>query len=247
MVLQAITWYLMVFNNIRWYCMVFDGIAGYYMVFIGISPWLTLNYLNFPQVTLFTLIYSIIHYGFPQDFPKISVLVCPSLSWSVLVWYTQLTYIPQIVGSIYSIQIYISTNLYSPTLRPKGAQKLQQYMQPPSVGLIYPIPTYIFNWHLFPKLLAAYIYILKMYIPQPYPRTLIPSYEYPTPTYIFNLHILPKLFAAYIRNKDIFWNIYILQPCTRLLAWYIQYQHIYSTDIYSPNCWQHIPYKNIYF
>ena len=72
MVLQAITWYLMVFNNIRWYCMVFDGIAGYYMVFIGISPWLTLNYLNFPQVTLFTLIYSIIHCGFPQDFPKIS-------------------------------------------------------------------------------------------------------------------------------------------------------------------------------
>ena len=71
--------------------------------------------------------------------------------------YTQLTYIPQIVGSIYSIQIYISTNLYSPTLRPKGAQKLQQYMQPPSVGLIYPIPTYIFNWHLFPKLLAAFI------------------------------------------------------------------------------------------
>ena len=56
--------------------------------------------------------------------------------------YIQLTYIPQIVGSIYSIQIYISTNLYSPTLRPKGAQKLQQYMQPPSVG---PIPTYIFN------------------------------------------------------------------------------------------------------
>ena len=37
MVLQAITWYLMLFNNIRWYCMVFDGIAGYYMIFIGIQ------------------------------------------------------------------------------------------------------------------------------------------------------------------------------------------------------------------
>ena len=55
--------------------------------------------------------------------------------------YFQLTFIPPIVGSIYSIQIYISTNLYSQTLRPKGAQKLQQYIQPPSVGRIYPIPT----------------------------------------------------------------------------------------------------------
>ena len=61
MVFDGIAGYYMVFDGIRWYCMVFDGIARYYMVFIGISPWLTLNYLNFPQVTLFTLIYSIIH------------------------------------------------------------------------------------------------------------------------------------------------------------------------------------------
>ena len=71
MVLQAITWYLMVFNNIRWYCMVFDGIAGYYMVFIGISPWLTLNYLNFPQVTLIYLDLLNLPAWFPQDFSKI--------------------------------------------------------------------------------------------------------------------------------------------------------------------------------
>ena len=32
----------------------------------------------------------------------------------------------------------------------------------------------------------------------------------------------------------------------QVLAWYIQYQHIYSTDIYSPNCWQHISNTNIY-
>ena len=100
---------------------------------------------------------------------------------------------------------------------------------------------------------------LKVYIPQPYPRTLIPSDEYPTPTYIFNLHILPKLFAAYIQHKDIFWNIYIPQPCTRLtfiprtvgmiypiptyilnwhifpklLAAYIQYKYIFQ-QIYIP-------------
>ena len=58
-------------------------------------------------------------------------------------------YIPQIIGSIYSIQIYISTNLYSPTVYPKGAQKLQQYVQPPSFGLIYPIPTYMYSTDIY--------------------------------------------------------------------------------------------------
>ena len=34
---------------------------------------------------------------------------------------------------------------------------------------------------------------------------------------------------------------------TQVLAWYIQYQHIYSTDTYSPNCWQHISNTNKHF
>ena len=33
----------------------------------------------------------------------------------------------------------------------------------------------------------------------------------------------------------------------QLLAWYIQYQHIYSTVTCSPNCWQHISNTTIYF
>ena len=33
----------------------------------------------------------------------------------------------------------------------------------------------------------------------------------------------------------------------QVLAWCIQYQHIRSTDIYSPNCWLHISNTNIYF
>ena len=33
----------------------------------------------------------------------------------------------------------------------------------------------------------------------------------------------------------------------QVLAWYIQYQHIHSTDIYSPNGWKHISNTNIYF
>ena len=37
--------------------------------------------------------------------------------------YIQLTHTPQIVGSIYPIQIYIFKNVHSPTLCPKGTQK----------------------------------------------------------------------------------------------------------------------------
>merc|ERR1711867_421212 len=37
------------------------------------------------------------------------------------------------------------------------------------------------------------------------------------------------------------------------MAWYIQYQHIYPTELYSPNCWQPISnttglfYRNVHF
>ena len=37
--------------------------------------------------------------------------------------YLQATYTPQIVGIIYPIQIYISENVHSPNLYPKGTQK----------------------------------------------------------------------------------------------------------------------------
>ena len=37
------------------------------------------------------------------------------------------------------------------------------YIHPPSVGMIYPISTYIFKWHLFPKLLASYIQYKYIY------------------------------------------------------------------------------------
>ena len=45
------------------------------------------------------------------------------------------------------------------------------YIHPPIVGLVYPISTYIFNCHMLPKLLAAYIQyndiFLLMYTSQP--------------------------------------------------------------------------------
>ena len=70
-----------------------------------------------------------------------------------------------------------------------------------------------------------------------------------------------KNVLQHISNTKIYFEIYIFtnhapegHPETtqltfipQLLAWYIQYQHIFSTDIYSPNCWQHIFNTNIYF
>ena len=38
--------------------------------------------------------------------------------------YFQLTYITKTVGCIYPIQIYVFKNVYSPTMRPKGAENL---------------------------------------------------------------------------------------------------------------------------
>jgi len=104
------------------------------------------------------------------------------------------------------------------------------YIYPTSVGMIYPIPTYIFNWHILPILLAAYIQykytFSKIHIPQSCARRAHrnpPTYIhppsvgmiYPIPTYVFNWHILPKLLAAYIQYKYTFSKMYILQPCAR--------------------------------
>ena len=78
--------------------------------------------------------------------------------------YIQLTHTPQIVGSIYPIQIYIFKNVHSPTLCPKGTQKpsnlhsspkcwhdisntniyIQLTYTPQIVGSIYPIQICIF-------------------------------------------------------------------------------------------------------
>ena len=41
--------------------------------------------------------------------------------------YIQLTYISQIVGSIYLVQIYMLGNAHSPNLRTKGAQTLSNW------------------------------------------------------------------------------------------------------------------------
>ena len=71
--------------------------------------------------------------------------------------YIQLTYTPQMVGSIYPIQIYIFINVHSQPCARRAHRNPPTYSHPPSAGMIYPISTYIFNWYILPKWLAAYI------------------------------------------------------------------------------------------
>ena len=57
--------------------------------------------------------------------------------------YIQLTYTPQMVGSIYPIQIYIFINVHSQPCARRAHRNPPTYSHPPSVGMIYPISTNI--------------------------------------------------------------------------------------------------------
>ena len=116
----------------------------------------------------------------------------------------QLTYSPKIVWSKYQKQIYILKYIYSPTLRPKGKQKLPNFtFIPPTVCMMYP----------------TRIYIKLTYIPQ-----IVGS------IYSIQIYISTKLYSPTLQLQLV-------------LAWYIKYQNIYSTDIFSPSCWLHISNK----
>ena len=70
----------------------------------------------------------------------------------------------------------------------------------------------------------------------------------------FNCHRLPTLLAAYIKYKCSLSNpvpeghteTLLLTFIPQMLAWNIQYQHIFSTVTCSQNCWQHISNTNMY-
>ena len=131
------------------------------------------------------------------------------------------------------------------------------YIHPPTVGMIYLITKISQNCWLHISI------ILKMYIPQPYPRTLQQSFQVMSiqhqhiySTYIYSQNCLQHIFNTKIYLKYIYsptmrpkgtQKLTNLHSSPQLLAWYIQYQHIYSTDIYSPNFWQHMFNTNIYF
>ena len=132
--------------------------------------------------------------------------------------------------------IYILLIEYFPTLRQKGSQKISKLHLSPTVGFIYPISPYIFNWlyileivyfttpctkgaqkhsnlhfsHGWHDISNTNIYFLLKYIPQ--------TVGCVSPIQIC---ILKNLYSPTLSN-----NTFLLQG----LAWYIQYQYIYSTD-----------------
>merc|ERR1712110_1094073 len=53
--------------------------------------------------------------------------------------YLQLIYTPQMVGSIYLIQIYFFINVHSQHCAQRAYRNPTTYSHPPSVGMIYPI------------------------------------------------------------------------------------------------------------
>ena len=119
--------------------------------------------------------------------------------------------VPKLLASYIQYKYtFLKMYIHQPCAR-RAHRNRSTYIHPPSVGMIYPISTYIFKWHILPKFLATYIqskYIfLKMYIPQTCtrrahrnPPTHIhpPSVGmlYPISTYRFNWHIFPKMLAG---------------------------------------------------
>ena len=104
-----------------------------------------------------------------QKWKGLGKVIYTLIHWTAMLLYqlqmykVQVTYSSQIVGIVYPIQIYISKNVHSPTLCPKGTQKpsnlhssskcwhdisniniyLQVTYAPQIVGIIYPIQIYI--------------------------------------------------------------------------------------------------------
>ena len=129
----------------------------------------------------------------------------------------QLTFFPQVLAWYIQYQ-----NIYSKMYIPQPCARRAQrnptsHIDPPSVGMIYSIPTYIFkNVHsptLRPKGAQK---------PPTYIQPLSVGIIYPIPTYIFNWHIFPNP-APEGRTETL-----QLTFIPQVLAWYIQYQHITS-------------------
>ena len=91
------------------------------------------------------------------------------------------------------------------------------YLQ--TVGMVYPISTYISNWIILSKLLAAYI-----------------QYNW---IFYKNVHF-PTLCPKGTQKPQ------NLHSSSKLLAWYIKYQLTYSTVTYPPNCWHRIFNTNLH-
>ena len=78
-----------------------------------------------------------------QKWKGLGKVIYTLIHWTAMLLYqlqiykVQVTYSSQIVGIVYPIQIYISKNVHSPTLCPKGTQKPFNLHSSSSVGMIY--------------------------------------------------------------------------------------------------------------
>ena len=63
----------------------------------------------------------------------------------------QLTLIPQVLAWYIQYQHIYSKMYIPPPCARRAHRNSPNSIQPLSVGIIYPIPTYIFNWHIFPN------------------------------------------------------------------------------------------------
>ena len=105
--------------------------------------------------------------------------------------YIQLTFIPQMLAKYIQFK-YIILIMYIPQPCAQRAHRNPStYIHPPCVGMIYPIPTYIFNWHIFPKLLVK-ICPIEIYYPAPEGRSETPQHTF-----------LPQVLAWYVQCQYI--------------------------------------------
>ena len=101
-----------------------------------------------------------------------------------------------------------------PNSVPEGHKEtLSNYNHPPSVGIIYPIATYIFHSHIFPKLLAGYIQYKIVHYPtlcpkgtkKPFQFTIILQVLpwYIQSQHIYSTHTYSPNCSHYISNRNV--------------------------------------------
>ena len=126
--------------------------------------------------------------------------------------------------------------------QPCALRNSPTYIHPSMVGMIYPVPTYIFNWHISPNTNQYHEYIQLIYILLiEYFPTLRPKGSQK----ISKLHSSPRVGIIYPISPYIFNWLYILEivyfptPCTKGAQ-----KH---SNLHFSHGWHDISNTNIYF
>ena len=146
---------------------------------------------------------------------------------------------PNCLHDVYHTNIYIQLIVHFRTLRPS---KPLTYIHLSMVGMIYPVPTYIFIWHISPNTNQYHEYIQLIYILLiEYFPTLRPKGSQK----ISKLHSSPRVGIIYPISPYIFNWLYILEivyfttPCTKGAQ-----KH---SNLHFSHGWHDISNTNIYF